>query len=599
MMRLAQASWGPRGARAAVALALFALVLLGHGVLPGMVPDPSIAYLGEGNIRCLHDLGLGAFTSWCHSVGEPLGYPLLTWGPFVLVGVLFMHLGIDSGAAYLLALGFFDAIALAGGYYLMRRLGAGWIVAIGTAAAYLLTASVISLQAFGGTFTGYTLLPAYVLIDLLVIGAVERRSGRALALAVVGYAGVKVGAIFMDGYSFIAGNLVSVLLWIAWAARARASTLRRAAGPALFLGANLAALILYALYVPDKETFQPIWQLRALGLDLVTLVSPSEYLWPAAHFGLTGADGLWDGGASAPFNYVGLLCLALALVGVSRRFRDWRVAMIALAGLLALVMSFGPALKIDSERPPTAKPFVMPKEAARELPWSGLFSLPGINSMRATHRWFGLTRLALVILAGLGIAVLVRGPPARRVLAVGLAALGTAELAPNLPLLVSQYRSGHSARAAVASDVGDDLRATTRPGERVFFLNYDGVHNDWMVNSLAPAASLRAFNAGGDKNVIAAFRRWPAEVQAMAQPGATRDDVARAFRAGHTDVVIAPYFHLLNSTVIWPPPTSVSAQARRVFAPIVRDPRFQVERRRWFAAIRPAPDPPPTRHSGP
>jgi len=197
----------------------------------------------------------------------------------------------------------------------------------------------------------------------------------------------------MDGYSFIAGNLVSVLLWIAWAARARASTLRRAAGPALFLGANLAALILYALYVPDKETFQPIWQLRALGLDLVTLVSPSEYLWPAAHFGLTGADGLWDGGASAPFNYVGLLCLALALVGVSRRFRDWRVAMIALAGLLALVMSFGPALKIDSERPPTAKSFVMPKEAAPELPWSGLFSLPGINSMRATHRWFGLTRI--------------------------------------------------------------------------------------------------------------------------------------------------------------------------------------------------------------
>jgi len=135
--------------------------------------------------------------------------------------------------------------------------------------------------------------------------------------------------------------------------------------------------------------------------------------------------------------------------------------------------------------------------------------------------------------------------------------------------------------------------------KRVFFLNYYGVHNDWMVNSLASAASLRAFKAGGDKNVMAAFRRWPAEVQAMAQSGPTRDDVARAFRAGHTDVVIAPYFHLLHSTVIWPPPTSVSAQARRVFAPIVRDPRFQVERRRWFAAIRPAPDPPPTRHPGP
>lgn len=593
MTRLAKASWAPWFARAAVGLFLFTLVLFGHGALPGMVNHASIAYLGEGSIRCLHDLGLGALTSWCHSFGEPLGYPLLTWGPFILVGVLFMHLpGIDSDAAYLLALGFFDAVALAGGYHLMRRLGAGWLVAIGTATAYLLTPTIIGLRPFGGTFTGYTLLPAYILIDLLAIEAVERRRGRPLALAVAGYVGVKTGAIFMDGYSFIAANLVSVLLWVAWAGRARASTLRRAAGPALFLGANLAALALYLAYVPDREEVQPMWALRSLGLDLITLVSPSVYVWPAAHFGFNfNHDDLWDSGSSAPFNYVGLLCLGLALVGVTCRFRDSRVAVIALAGLLALVMSFGPALKIDAERPPTWQPFLMPEAAAPEVPWSALFSLPGINSMRATHRWFGVTRLSLVILAGLGIAVLTRGRPSRRVLAVGLAAVAAAELAPNFPLLVSQYRSGNSAMEAVASDVGGDLRTTTRPGERVFFLNFDGSHNDWMVNSLAPAASLRAFNAGGDKNVMMAARRWPVEIRALARPGVTCDDVAEAFSAGRAEVVIAPYFHLINDTVHWPPPTRQSAEARRVFAPIVGDPRFRVERRRWLAAIRPAPLP--------
>ncbi|MCA1702305.1 MAG: hypothetical protein LC808_03135 [Actinobacteria bacterium] len=590
MRRLVKPSWGRWVGRAAVALSLFALVLLGHGALPGMVNNAAIAYLGEGSIRCLHDLQLGALTSWCHSYGEPLGYPLLTWGPFVFVGALFMHLpSIDSGGAYLLAFGVFDAAALAGGYLLMRRLGAGWLVALGTASAYLLTPTLMGLRYYGGTFTGYTLLPAYILIDMLVIEAVERRRGRTLAVAAIGYAGVKTGALFMDGYSFIAGNLVSVLLWVAWAARARVVTLRRAAGPVLFLGANLAALALYAGYVPDVEERHAMWQLRALGLDLVTLVSPSQYVWPAAHFGFTvDHTDLWDGGSSAPFNYVGFLCLGLALVGLTRRFRDPRVAAIALAGLLALVMSFGPVLKVDTERPPAAQHFVMPEGAAPELPWSGLFSLPGVNSMRATHRWFGVTRLALVILAGLGIALLWRGPRRRRLLAVGLAAVATAELAPNLPFLVSEYRGAASEMEAVTSEVGGDLRAATRPGERVFFLDYDGVHNDWMVNFLAPAASLRAFNAGGDKNAAMAARRWPAEVRAMARPGVTGDHVASAFRAGRTDVVIAPYFPLLAGAYPWPPPNRVERRARRVFAPIVRDPRFRVERRRWLAAIRPA-----------
>jgi hypothetical protein len=265
------------------------------------------------------------------------------------------------------------------------------------------------------------------LTDLLAIEAVERRRGKPLAVAAAGYVGVKTGAIFMDGYSFIAANLVSVLLWLAWAVRARAATLRRVAGPALFLGANLVALGLYLVYVPDREDPQPIWLLRSLGLDLVTLVSPSQYVWPAAHFGLTVHHyDLWDGGISAPFNYVGFLCLGLALVGVARRFRDPRVAVIALAGLLGLVLSFGPALKVGNQRPLTSEPFLMPEGAATELPWRELFNLPGVNSMRATHRWFGVTRLALVILAGLGIAVLARGPPRRRMLAVGLAALAAA-----------------------------------------------------------------------------------------------------------------------------------------------------------------------------
>lgn len=596
--RIEGPSWGRRGARAAVALLVFALVLLAHGGLPGMAGNGPIAYLGEGSIRCLHDLGLGALTSWCDSLGEPVGYPLLTWGPFVVVGALFMHLPtIDSGDAYQLAVGVFDAVALTCGFLLMRRLGVGWLVALGTAGAYLLTPTVIGMRGFGGTFTGYTLLPAYVLSDLLAIEAVKRWRGRRLALAAAGYIGVKTGALFMDGYSFIGSNLVSAVLWLAWAGRARAATRwRRVAGPILFVGANLAALALYVLYIPGRGyEASPVGVFRSMGLDLVTLVAPSAFVWPAASFGFAVPFDLWGDGSNAYYNYVGFLCLGLAVLGVIHRFRDPRVAAITLAAVVALVMSFGPALKVDVEGPPpplpgerTFKDYLMPEGIAPELPWRGLFTaLPGVESMRATYRWFGVTRLALVVLAGLGVAALARGPTSRRALAVVLAAIAAAELAPNLSLLVNQYRSDHSAMEAVASEVGGDLRATTRPGERVFFLNYTGRHNDWLVNYVVPIASLRAYNAGGDKNFALAASSWPTEVRAMARPGVTANEVARAFRAGRVDAVVAPYFDLLGP---WPPLPAQTAAARKVFAPIVDDPRFRTQRQRSLAVIRPPSD---------
>jgi hypothetical protein len=264
------------------------------------------------------------------------------------------------------------------------------------------------------------------------------------------------------------------------------------------------------------------------------------------------------------------------------------------AGLMALVLSFGPALKVDVKRQiagqpvPTSAIYAMPKGQAPELPWAKAFlKLPGLKSMRATYRWFGVTRMVLIVLAGLGLAQLARAPGRGRQIAVLLlAGVAAVEVLPTVPQDVRYYRDHYHDRAAVEHEVARPLDRLTRHGERVFFLNASGIHNDFLASYLATATGLRTFNAGGDKNVVFAQSRWPAEVNALAGAGATPAAVEAALRSGKVDVVVAPYFDLLVNSAQWPPAPDQRVADERAFAPLLRSRALRVERTPWFAAIR-------------
>jgi hypothetical protein len=583
---------------ALLAVAAFIAVLLAHGFLPGMLNNASAGYLWEGGIQCLHDLGLDALSSHCHAYGEPLGYPFLTGGPVMVLGAVLMYLpGVESSEAYTLAGAGFDALALAGGYGLMRMLGAGRVIALVTSLVYLVAPTVIGMQGFGGTFTGYTLLPTYAFVDLVVIRTVGRGIVRPIALALVCYAGVKTGALFLDGYSYVASNLVSALLWGAWATHSEARNRGTAIGLAGFAIANVVALAAYAYYVPGTYAQESLSVFRSMGLDAVTLVAPTESVWWSANFGLASDhSALWGDGTNSAYNYAGFASILLAISYVAGRPRERSAIAIGVAGLVALVLALGPSLKVDEVRPvETAtqdyEDYLMPEGVAADLPWGGLYTaVPGVNRMRATYRWFGVARLALIVLAGLAVARLLAGGSRRgTVLVVVLGSLAVIELAPNLPLLTSRYSDNRDAVADVRATVGADLRQATRPGERAYFLTHDGHHNDYMVNYLAPHAELRAFNAGGDKNEELAREGWPAEVHALALPTVAADDVAKALEAQAVDVVIAPYFHPRLSSYSWPPGGEQVREAMLVFRPILEDRRFRVDRYPWFATVRLAP----------
>jgi hypothetical protein len=580
---------------ALAALASFFLVLGAHGFLPGRLPNAASAYLAEGSIRCLNELGLGALTSWCHDFGEPLGYPMLTGGPVLVLGALLMYLpGVDSYGAYVLAGGFFDALALAGGYGLMRRLGVSPLVALGTGTMFLLAPTIIGMRSFGGTFAGFALLPAYAWCDLVLIEAAERRRGPGLALLVAFYVTVRTGALFLDGYSFLAAGLVGGCLWLAWIVDSPTVRMRKVFGGLIFVGATAVAVAAYQLYVPDSYEANPIEVFRSMGLDVITLVAPSAWSLPGAELDYAiNHKALWGDGTNSGYNYVGLGCLVLATAYLLTRPMRREALAIAAAGLAALVLSLGPSLKLNEARssevvPLTYESYLMPEGVASlDFPWAELFTaVPGLDSTRAAYRWFGVTRLALIVLAGLGFSALLGVPQLRRwaVLAVGVVAV--VELLPNIGLIERRNEANYRYLNQVRAGVEVDLDRSTRDGERAFFLSYDGSHNDYMVNFLSSGAGLRAFNAGGDKNVLMSQRRWPPEIISLMTAPGDPAAAAAALRSDAADVLIAPFFHARWSAYSWPPDNEMRSRAASVFSPVLRDPAFQVQELPWFATIR-------------
>jgi len=130
-----------------------------------------------------------------------------------------------------------------------------------------------------------------------------------------------------------------------------------------------------------------------------------------------------------------------------------------------------------------------------------------------------------------------------------------------------------------------DLRAVTGEGDRVLFLHSDESVNDFLANYLAAEADVRAYNAGGDKNVGISVSHWPATIGPAAAPGATADAAVAALQQD-ADVLIVPFFHLRWNAYAWPPTAEQRQQPEAVFASLLADPRLRVDRRDNLAAVR-------------
>ena len=336
------------------------------------------------------------------------------------------------------------------------------------------------MDSFPGTAEGFQLLPTLALADLLVMREVESRSGRALAAVFVAYAAVRSLTLFMDGYTFFASALVGLAMWVAWAWRSKTlNRHRKLVGGSMYLGAGAVAGLLYVSYAPDVFGPAPLEAYRSLGLDVITLVVPSERLELGSLLGVGAPHtGLWGDGSNALFNYVGPVVVVLAAVGLVRHRADSRVVALAVAGTVALVLCLQP-------QPEGRRRCRRAPGAAESLPRSGggrgLAALGRPLRLRAGDRQHagqlslrsGSARMALIILAALGVAVMLRSRRLR-LAGVVLGVLALIDTAPQVPDLLEAREGSGQRRELVRRDLVGPLQAATRPGERVFYLQGRG-----------------------------------------------------------------------------------------------------------------------------
>ena len=421
--------------------------------------------------------------------------------------------------------------------------------------------------------------------------------------------------VLLDGYGFVMAAVSSVIV-VAWnVVRSPRRWIGWSAVGVMGLAFGLAVLV-HRTSLPEASSWDrsSIGLFRSMGADLVTLVLPTNVQWWAGWAPLRAAPNLlWGDESNSSFNYLGLLILVLAVVGLLVGVRRGLhvVVQVAAVGLVALVFSLGPSLKINEIRGPlpspvTYKSYLMePDAAVIELPTTWLYeNAPGFDMMRTPYRWVNVTRFGVLLLAATGARWLWRRSdrPTSRVAVVAVCALAVLEVAPNVPARLEKYTASGATIESFTSDVVDPLGRVVPPGTRVVFAPASTGRNDFLAAFVASTLNLSAYNAAGDKVVRTAEQGWPDPVRRLLVDGGDFSDAALdVLREDLVDAVVIPLFDLRRSVAVWPPSQEQAHRRQVALEDVLADERLDVTMEGHIAVVvlnvdrpgSPKPDPDP------
>jgi hypothetical protein len=570
---------------------LFALVVLLHGLVPGLRQPTVQSHLGQGAVDCLRREGLGALDLRCDRVGLPVGQPFLSGLPQTYLALFVSFLpGVGGGAARTVVDVVIDAASFAACFALARRCGAARVPAIFAAFIYLASLSIIHINGFAATFNGFVLLPVSLLVTLWVIDMVEAEQPlqRWAPLALVS----SLVFVFTDGYAFVMACLLSSALIGSWALSTGLPVATRLRTIGAVAAIALLAVIAYRIYVPGSaySAGLPIDVFRSMGADAATFVLPQHTSWWADATGATvDFAGGWGDRSAYRSNYLGIVAVAVASVVLFHCRKNWILRALAAAAIASLLLSLGPSLKLWSLSPtddgPVGERYYMPASEARlGLPTSWLYEfLPGFSDMRATYRWVVVVVVVIAISASIGVSLLwQRG---RRVAAALVGVLVLVDLAPNIPAILESNRGWDRQYEEFVRGPGGEFPNLVLSGERVLFLP---AGNDFLANALIGRTESTSYNVGIDKNAAYSQSHWPTDVAtaAAAFGGEGSRDAAASALGESVDVIVVPYFSLRDNAIVWPVSDEVRLGIRDSAESFRTDARFQVLDGNWFSMIR-------------
>lgn len=535
-----------------------------YRLLPGSLPDIG-AYTSEAAYaQCLTNArDVGPLT--CMNFGFPSGAPRPFGLPVPLgARLLFGHTGAITLGEIKFVYGMYLLLAYSLALVFFARMSKSrWLGLLG---AFLYVVSpIVSAQAtYGALMVGMALMPGYFLIDRqLEKGFESWRADRLLAIAIA-VVGLRVFALFLDGYTFTMSSMLA-LVFYGFGLLRRETAASSFKALLVYAAGCVTAYLCYRQYIHvGKYPTMPIDLFRAAGVDTATLIFPVhglQWFYDLLDVGLHVTPDMLYGDMSSLLGifagYASLVALGIVGWGVWRwQFRANRVLVAVLAtGLIGLLLSLGPSLKFNDFREPVAaqqahslhfSDYMMPKEAAPIDLHTGWIYLhvPGISNIRALARWEILTRMAWVVLLLAAIMLLRR----RRLPAVGwlLAGLALVETVPNPARAMALGRAQYVAAYDLYYGYGTLFSEKLAPGERVLLLQlHDGAnYNEFLADPLCARANVYCYNAAGDKTLELIEGHWPREILEIRRGHAVVDNLAAAFRKHLIDVVVVPHFDL-------------------------------------------------------
>lgn len=579
-----------------------AWLMLVHGQLRDLVSTTSWWFSALGYMEC-GSLSLRALANaTCPLIGGVTGGSVANGIAFIAPGAVLVRLGLEPWLAYVVTATAFMAVAMIGAYALGRHVGLRRWFAFGAALVYLTSPSLLGMHGLGTTFWGVALLPGSVAAGLWCASRISGVDRRSLVAVALWFASVLV-MLLTDGYGFAIGQAAVGLVMVTRAAQAWRSR-RHWIDLGLLGTVNLAAVLVHRVLIPGAGEWgrSPIGLFRAMGADLTTLVVPSDAQW-WSHLAPSRVDPsvLWGDGTNSRFNYLGLGLLVLAVVTVVVRRRErWVWPLVAVA-VVTLILALGPSLKVDAVRGPLAVPvtfdsYLMPAEdAVVPLPTQVLYeSVPGLDTMRATYRWITASRLALILLAALGVQHVwsrsrkgwVRGA------VVAASAVAVAEIAPDVGALIDAYEYRGRVVDRIDAEVVEPMRQVVEPGSTIVIgPNGSGDTNHFLSIYLAPRLRAHMYNVGGDKALERAMWSWPEDVRSIiVGEGDFSDAAQELLEEEDADAVVVPFFDLRWSINSWPPTDEFAAAGRAAVEDARDDSALVTEVFQYFAVVTLADD---------
>lgn len=570
---------------------LYLVLLSIYGLWPGYINNLSATYLMAANTKSLANHGLFNFT-YCNNYGLEPGYPFLMGLPFIYItSFLKICTGITPQAANGLTGALFVWFALYLAYKLVCKLGVNQYISVFMAFVYLASFINYGQSGYHYMMYGFILLPAYIYLDIIILDSFFVKQ-KPLISTIFFSAIFKSFALFMDGYSFVISSLATAVLLSFYLIKYKNWT-KALKTLTCLLGAYLIAVFLYKWYVPAHANYaqMPIDYFRAQGVDIYSLFVPGRDLFFPSKLGIAttwNAAAFYGDGSNVKFNYLGYSLLCLSLYALFLKAVPFQVKALAIAGLLAFYLSLGPSLKVNDPKPPLSKStftmndYLMKKSAATlDLHNEFIYKkVPGVNMMRAVHRWLLLFKLCVILLAAVSLTHLFYQKQV--LVCFGLICLITIEIMPDLSQLHSIYSDYYDMKQNFDSTVIKEARSKIPKGSKIVFISNE---NDFLGNYISAKVDTKAYNCGGDKNQAIVMSSWPKSILELTKHNNINENAYSALSSNQANIVILPHFNLRWDSYNWPPPKEQQDWHTIAKSINYEDPRLRFDKNDWFTLI--------------